>query len=215
MPSVSDFIFPPRPVGKIIPGRLKQYQKKPWIAQPKYNGTRNLIHVMPDGEMVAWGRKAEAHKQWEMTDDVKEQVRSLNLEPDTEYWFDSELMHRKTSDSQYKNRVVFFDVLFAGRYLFKRPNLQGRYDMLAKICGNPTEKESKGGIALVVTPNLWLAPIVQPEDFQDFYDNYTHLDEIEGLVLKKATSSLDNLGRKYYEVPWQIRCRKEHKNYAF
>ncbi len=210
-----EFLFPPRPLSKILPARLPQYAKAPWLAQPKYNGTRNLIHVYPDGTVKAWMRQGEPHKQWEMSDEIKEQILSLELEKGQEYWFDSELLHNKTTTKHYKNRIVLFDVLWAGRYLFKRPSLQGRYDLLCRICGNPTKRETQNGIAISVSKNLWLAPMIQPADFQQAYNEFLHLDEIEGLVLKKANSSLDNFGRKYYEVGWQLRCRKPHKNYTF
>jgi len=149
-----------------------------------------------------------------LSDQVAQQILDLAIEPGKEYWFDAELLHRKTSDPQYKNRVVLFDVLQAGRYLFGSPNLLKRYELLQSICRSPEERESANGIALVVSENVWLAETFD-RDFVPRFQDFIELDEIEGLVLKKKNSSLDNFGRKEYEVSWQLRCRKENKNYAF
>jgi len=209
---MTEFIFPPRPVGKTHPRRLPRYQKAPWIAQRKFNGTRNLIHIV-DGDVICWMRKGEPHKQWEMSDDVKRQILDLNLTED-EYWLDSELLHHKTTDQHYKNRIVLFDVLHAGKYLFRSLTLLERYELLANLCGNPTERESKHGLALVASENLWLAENIQPVDFVDEFKRHLDKDQIEGLVLKDSTSTIDNFGNKYYEVAWQVRCRKPTKNYT-
>jgi hypothetical protein len=209
------YIHPPRPIGAIHPNQLPKYAKAPWLAQRKFNGTHTLIHVLPNGDLEPWRHKGEPHLQWKMNDAIKKQLASLDLEQGVEYWLDGELLNGKTSTAHYKNRIVFYDVLFAGKNLFNGPTTIERWELLSKICRHPTKRESGHGIALEVTENLWLAENFQPEEFEVEWKRFFALDEIEGLVLKQSNAKLDSLGMKYYESNWLIRCRKSHKNYTF
>lgn len=208
-------MFPPRPKHRIRPAELPKYDRQgTWVAQRKFNGTRTVLHVLAEGKVAAWTRHNTPHKQWQLTDVVARQILDLDIEPGKEYWFDAELLHNKTTDQRYKNRLVLFDVLQAGRYLFGGPTLSERYALLQRICRSPKEMEPGAGIALAVSENVWLAETFTG-DFADRFQDFIDMDEIEGLVLKNATSVIDNFGRKEYEVNWQLRCRKEHKNYIF
>lgn len=208
------FIFPPRPKGKITPSQLKTYESTGnWIVQRKFNGQRNLIHISQNDAYII-GRYGSEHAKYVLPPFLKKQILSLNWNPNWEYWLDSELLDSKTTNPAYKNCIVLFDILQADKYLFLGPNLLERYDMLKELCGNPTELEKENQIALKVTPNILLAEIFH-DDFSKRYQEKLQLDEIEGVVLKKKKSQLDNLGRAYYEVGWQIRCRKPTKNYNF
>ena len=207
-------IYPPRPKGKITPSQLDTYDKTGrWLVQRKFNGTRNPIHVSPDGVVSMFGRHGEEHRQFEMSKSLADEILSLNLELGKEYWLDSELLAFKTKTPQYKGKVVLFDLLQAGRYLFKRPDQVIRLEMLADICGNPQEYEP-GNLALQVTENVWLAENFL-SDFRVEFDRHLQTDEIEGVVLRRKNSTIDNTGTKEYDITWQIRCRKPHKNYTW
>lgn len=208
-------MYPPRPKHRIRPAELPKFEAQGrWVVQRKYNGTRTLLHVTPERVVEAWTRHQTRHEQWTMSQDVVQQILSLRLIPGQEYWLDGELLHSKTKTPQYKNRIVLFDVLQAGHYLFGSPNLLGRYEILQQICGFPTKKEPFKGIALAVTDNIWLAETYY-SNFVEIWNEYIDLPEIEGLVLKRPDSVLDTFGTRETEVSWQIRCRKEHKNYSF
>jgi hypothetical protein len=208
-------MYPPRPAYRIRHIELPLYEAKGiYVAQRKFDGTRTLLHVTPDLKVEAWRPGKQPHLQWSITQSIIDQVLSLKLQKGLEYWLDGELLNNKTSDPNYKNRIVLFDVLQVGRYLFGRPNLIGRQELLHDICRNPTQRESGHGIALSVTENLWLAETFS-SNFAERWQEFIHLGEIEGLVLKKANSVLDNFGAKKYEVTWQLRCRRKEKGYDF
>ena len=207
-------LFPPRPVGKMLPTALPTYEKSgKWIVQRKFNGTRTLVHIHGD-HICFQSRYGDDHKKFKETPALIREFRSLNFQPDLEYWLDGEILDAKTSNPNYKNKIVLFDILQEGEYLFGSPNLLGRYEILQKICNNPTQKEPAYGLALQVTNSIWLAENFS-DNFKYHFEEFIDKDEIEGLVLKKKDSVLDNVGAKYYEIPWQIRCRKPHKNYGF
>lgn len=204
-------LYPPRPKGKITPNQLPEYEKSGgWVVQRKFNGTRVVIHVQ-DGDVYILNRHGEPPRQFTLTNKYKKEFMSLNID-NKECWLDGELLDAKTKNKDYKGKIVLFDVLQAGRYLFGSPNLLGRQFILHEICGHspvrPAELEP-GGIALQITPNIWLAETFDSNfaaRFKDFIDR----DEIEGLVLKRIDSTLDNFGKSRYDVGWQIRCRKQH-----
>lgn len=208
------FIFPPRPKGKITPSQLPSYEATGnWVVQRKFNGQRNLIHIFQRDAYII-GRYGKEHLRYVLPAFLKKQLLSLNWNPDWEYWVDSELLDSKTTNPNYKNSLVLFDILQANKYLFLGPNLLERYDMLKELCRNPVDLEPHNQIALRVTDNIMLAETFD-KNFSERFEEKLHLDEIEGVVLKKKQSQIDNLGRAYYEVGWQIRCRKPTKNYNF
>jgi ATP-dependent DNA ligase len=207
-----DFIYPPRPKGRLDPKLLSKYEDGRWVVQRKFNGTRTLIHIVGK-TVVFWNRHAEQHKQFDFGPKFVAEILSLNL-PENEYWLDGELLATKTKTPEYKGRVVLYDVLQAGKYLFGSPDQMARVAMLRDICRNPQTLEPNHGLALKVTENVWMAQTFE-KDFVAEYERFLHCPEIEGVVLRRRDSTLDSFGRKEYEVNWQIRCRKPATNYAF
>ncbi len=208
-------IYPPRPKSRILPTNLSAYDNDAWVVQRKFNGTRIVLHILGKAVYIL-NRHGEKPRQFELTTKYKEELLSLDLIPSQEYWLDGELLDAKTTSPAYKGKIVLFDVLQAGKYLFGKPDLLGRLEILTKICRNPTKHEPHSKIALSVTENVWMAETFST-NFVNEYERFLAMPEIEGLVLKKKASSLNNFGQKEYEVDWQIRCRKPHAggNYSF
>lgn len=204
-----NFIYPPRPKGKLDHKLLPKYEDGRWIAQRKFNGTRTLIHIIGK-DVYFWNRHGIQHNQF--NENFKKEVLELNL-TENEYWLDGELLATKTKTPFYKGKMVLYDVLQAGQYLFGISQLK-RIDLLSQICRNPQKLECNLGIALEVSGNVWMAETFF-NNFEVEYKKFIDCPEIEGLVLRKKNSVLDSFGRKEYEVDWQIRCRKPAKNYAF
>lgn len=208
-------LFPPHPENKILPQRLGDYEKSGnWIAQRKFNGTHILLHVSADRQVTILTRHGTPPKLFNLTKSHIEQILSLNLEPEKEYWLNGELLDHKTKNKNYKSKIILFDVLQAGDYLIMKMNQKDRLDLLAKICRNPTELEPNSGIALQSTPDIWLAESFSNE-FEKHFEEFNHLDEIEGLILRKKNSFIDNYGQREYSVNWIIRCRKPHSGGSY
>lgn len=207
-------IYPPHPSSKIPPHRLDFYERAGgWIAQRKFNGTRVVVHVSSSREVSILNRHGEAPKRFSLSESHERQILSLNLDFGSEYWLDGELLDHKTKSERYKGKIVFFDILQAGRYLMKDPDQEGRLSILESVCGNPKELEP-GGIALKVSEDVWMAESWR-EGFAERFRDFITMDEIEGLVLRKASSVLGNFGLAKYEVPWMLRCRKPHASGSY
>jgi ATP-dependent DNA ligase len=207
-------IFPPRPKGAIPPSDLDHFEKTGlWVAQPKYNGSRNPIHIEPDGTVSVWSRHGSKHLSYSLPESMKNEILAIpNLKKGVEYWFDSELLN-KTSATDTKNKIILFDILQNGKYLFLSPNQMGRLAMLDEICGHPTTLDPWRQMGYQISPNILMAPTFEHELLNHF--NEFKCDEVEGLVLRKRNSVLDSFGQKEYEVSWLVRCRRQHKNYNF
>lgn len=203
-------LYPPHPACKISSANLGKYENSgQWLAQRKFNGTHVLIHISKDKRVSILTRHGTAPKLFSLTKSHIAQILSLNLEDGKEYWLDGELLDHKTKSKRYKGKIVLFDVLQAGHYLIKRLDQSQRIKLLAEICRNPKDLEPNEGIALRVTDDIWMAE-TWINDFKTHFEEFLRLDEIEGLVLRKSKSFIDNFGQKEYDVSWIVRVRKPH-----
>jgi ATP-dependent DNA ligase len=141
-----------------------------------------------------------------MSADLRRELAALRFEEGKAYWLDCELIHEHVPHT-----VVLFDVLQAGKYLFGAKQ-ETRLKLLNDICGSPTVK-SDPAIALAVSPHVWMAE-TWDADFAARFQDFIAADVIEGLMLRKKDSVLDNYGGTEYEVAWQVRCRKPGPTYS-
>ncbi len=205
--------FPPRPGITLFYPFLYEYAATDWLAQRKFKGQRNLIYVKGN-QVELWSRHPKnnfEHKNFVLSNEMKDAILSLNL-PQEEIVIDSELMDAKTKG--LKNVIILFDVLYLKKYL-ANVNQEDRLSLLYDVCRHPTQFEPlKRG--LYVNDHIWLAETIQG-NFDAEYRSLIHLNEIEGLVLRKRTSLLRDgnlfLGKQLHEVPWMVRVRKEEKNF--
>jgi ATP-dependent DNA ligase len=197
------FIYPPRPVGKMNPFDLPFYERSGrWVAQRKFNGCRNLVHIRTNGSVAAFTRDGLPQSTFSNFH-VQEILKYLHLEKGIEYWLDSEIMSKTPNSNK---EIVFYDVLQVDKYLFGGPKLLKRLDILSEICGLPNGLV-EDRLALRISDHLWLAETFH-NNFVDRFNESLNNPKIEGLVLKKIDSVLDYYGDKYYETNWLIRCRK-------
>lgn len=207
-------IYPPRPRSAIPPNELPYYESLGiYCVQPKYNGARSVIHITSDRQVYIYSRHGRPHRNYTMPASMAKEILALpGLKKGVEVWLDGELLS-KTTATDTKNKIVLFDVLHYEKYLFLSPDQVGRIELLANICGGPNKLDSLRGMGYVVSDNLWMAPTFYSNFADEFNKDYG--DEVEGLVLRKKNSVIDNFGQKEYEVSWLIRCRRPHKNYQF
>lgn len=208
-------LYPPHPAAKTPPASLDSYESSgEWFAQRKFNGTNVLVHVSALGKVSILNRHGKPPAMFSLSESHIRQILSLNIEKGKEYWLNGELLDHKTSSAEYKGKIVFFDVLQAGRYFLRSPNQAERLKILSGICGNPSSLEPHRGIALEASKDIWMAETWESEFSARFHD-FLDMDEIEGLVLRKKTSFLESYGQKKYDVYWIVRCRKPNKGGAY
>jgi ATP-dependent DNA ligase len=206
-------LYPPSPKNKINPRDLSYYEGRGYLAQRKFNGSRNLIYISPDKDVKCFGRHGSSHSRFQMSNNLKEEIlSSLDLIDGQEYWLDSELMNKTKSD-YYRDKIILFDVLQAGQYFFSNPTQAVRLELLYDICNRPKVLDDNKGLAFKVSENILLA-----ETFDSLFEKRFRekvCDEIEGLVLRDPNSIIGNFGAKKYEASWLIRCRRPNNMYNF
>lgn len=206
-------IYPPRPKSAIPPSDLDYYESTGlYCAQPKYNGSRSVIYVYGNTVKI-YSRHGRPHLNYAMPQAIREEILAIpGLKRGKEYWLDGELL-TKTTAIDTKGKIVLFDILQEGEYFFLNPNQEDRVKLLAEVCGNPTDLDRWRKMSYVISDNILMAPTFFSNFDEEFKKNYG--DEVEGLVLRKRNSVIDNFGEKEYLVNWLIRCRHPHKNYQF
>jgi ATP-dependent DNA ligase len=205
-------MFPPRPSTSIKAEHIGDYPG--WLAQRKFNGTRTTVFIDPAGDVHLRNRQREEHRAYKVTDEMIESCRALPLERGAWHVLDGELLHSKTK--AIKDRVVLFDLLVHDSKYLLGTTYRDRLDLLDYSLGEPDEYEDESGhqLAFRVNGNLWLAETFTDE-FERHFRELLALDEIEGLVLKDPGGKLTAGVTEKNNEGWQIRVRKEHKNYAF
>lgn len=200
---MSRFIFPPRPKSKIHPRQLPRFEKRGgWLAQRKFNGSRCLVLV--ENEKVQLFNRAGKEIPFRHYRNIRKEICALNL-PEGQHCLDGELL-----DPRVKNTLVLFDVLQIQKYLIG-VRQDKRLQLLTEICDHPT-KICAQKCALEVSTHLWLAESWD-RDFSQHFRELIDSPLIEGLMLRNSESKMDRAGSAPYEVDWQLRCRKAHKNY--
>jgi len=205
------YIYPPRPKSTIQPQQLPQEEARGcWLWQHKFNGDRCLAIV----ESTATSRKvslANRHGKFHPASKFSKIRSELSdrkfVLPEGTHYLDGELLVEGGMEV-----IILFDVLQWVKYLIGHTQ-EHRIEMLRTICGNPTEPCPQN-IALSVTDHVWMSR-TGDRDFVSHFNEYIDNPLIEGLVLRKKGSVMDNWGSSEYEVDWQLRCRKPSKNYRF
>ena len=124
-------MYPPRPNGSIVPDTLDKYPG--WWGQRKWNGTRNLLIVLPDGSYELWNRHREQHKQYKVTSMMDKSIKEMisKLKKGVFHVFDGELMDAKTKT--LKDRIVMYDVLVYEGFYLLGTTYRERYKILMDI----------------------------------------------------------------------------------
>lgn len=203
-------LYPPRPGTSVQPNTLAGYPG--WWAQRKYNGTRTMVYLSPEGDLALYSRHREPLKTYSCSPALRSGLSQIQS---SSGWtvLDGELLHSKTKG--LKDRLVVFDLLVhEGKYLLGS-TYKKRYEILATSLKSPTQLEQHSGRGLALQTSLcvslWLAPILPVT--QESYSELLDLDEIEGLVLKNPGGVLLPGTRPDNNGDWLIRVRKPHKNY--
>lgn len=193
------YIYPPRPRGKIHPSDLAFYEKSGrWIAQRKFGGSRTMALLGSDGQVTFLNRHGFTQSSIKPNARIAESISALGLKRGKEHLLDGEMMRGEESF------MVLYDILVLdGVYLFGKPNQLGRLEILSQICG----VGCRSMFGSEVGSNLYLADW-WGSDFEQRFCESKGADNIEGLLLRKSESFLDNFGAAEYETPSQIRCRK-------
>jgi len=232
---MSGFLYPSHPDSRFklnvfaFPDSLDRLEKEGgWLAQRKFNGWHSVIHLQ-DGVSQIWNRHGVPFTKYELTDDMRQALANLPIDPKLEVILNGEFVHGQakskiTGEQAQKHTFALFDLLYCGKPLLTQ-GFEERYNLLASLCGNPkTLEPKKRGLLVnkVGESQIWLAEIFRDEFMYRFYEMYEFdkvgndkYPDIEGLMCKRVNGRL-KAGNVQYDVNWMMRVRKtKEKVYLF
>ena len=191
------FIYPPRPKDLIRSDQLPTFERAGgWLAQRKFDGDRCTVEF-DAASPILWNRYGKPHRN--VPPVIVGELRKLGMPAGTR--LDGELLASK---------VVFFDALQVGdKYLYGETTAE-RLGRLSSLLGTGVDRDETFGYR--VSSCLFVAESWHDQFLFHFNESLSN-PFVEGLLLRQIQARLDSYGASYYEVGWQVRCRKPHKNY--
>lgn len=203
------YIFPPRPKNAIPDSELNFWDNGSLIAQPKLNGSNCVIFT--NGEkIIVMNRHNQRLTNFNLSDnEIKDIYRG-----DGWMILNGEYMNKSKSDENgqvFNHKFVIFDILaFNGEYLVGK-TFEERVKLLDELYG---QLESEKEYLFKVTENVYRVKSYLT-GFKQFYDKYTPIDMIEGVVMKRKNARLELGTSENNNIKSQLKCRKATKNYKF
>ncbi len=204
------YLYPTRPKNAIPSSDLEDYDNGNMFGQLKFNGSNCLIFT--DGESI---HVMNRHNQTLTGVQIKEEMLKLHTGTKSKWLvINGEYLNKSKKDENnqpFNHKLVIFDILvYEGEYLIGKSFLE-RVEILDKIFG---KTQSEKEYLWKVSDNIYRAKSYS-NNFKDLYDQYTPIDMIEGLVLKRNNSRLEVANTSENNFRGQVKCRKETKNYKF
>jgi len=203
------YLYPPRPKNAIPDTELEFWDNGSLIAQPKLNGSNCTIFT--NGvKTIVMNRHNQRLTNFNLSDnEIKDIYRGSG-------WMilNGEYMNKSKSDENnqvFNHKFVIFDILaFDGEYLVGK-TFEERINLLDEIYG---QVDSEKEYLYKITQNVYRVKSYQT-GFKQFYDKYTPIDMIEGVVMKRKNARLELGTSENNNTKSQLKCRKATKNYRY
>jgi len=204
------YIFPPRPKNAISPDDLNFWDNGTLICQPKLNGSNCLIFTNGQ-KIIVMNRHNQRLTNFQLSDaEVK------NLYRGNGGWMilNGEYLNKSKSDETgqaFNHKFVIFDILcYDGDYLVGK-TFEERVNLLDTLYDCI---ESEKDYLYSISTNVYRVKSYR-DGFKSFFDKYTPIDMIEGVVLKRANARLELGATEQNNIKSQLKSRKPTKNYKY
>ena len=204
------YIFPPRPKNAISPDDLNFWDNGTLICQPKLNGSNCLIFTNGH-KIIVMNRHNQRLTNFQLTDaEVK------NLYRGNGGWLilNGEYLNKSKSDETgqaFNHKFVIFDILcYDGDYLVGK-TFEERVNLLDTLYD---QVDSEKDYLYSISTNIYRVKSYR-DGFKEFFDKYTPIDIIEGVVMKRCNAKLEVGSSELNNSKSQIKCRKSTKNYKY
>ena len=184
------------------------------VAELKINGTHLILKRFSEGYYEFWGRDGVQLK-YKPSNELLEELNLLHWKGECE--LDCELEHTKVHSR--KHTIVIHDVIiWDGKLLTNKTFAERRKLILEtlffwRLILMDAVEDKKDYLKL---RNLRVYPSIQwKRGFRKIFDQYTPLEEVEGLVIKKLSAKLQVGLHDSPIVRSMFKVRRPHKNYRF
>jgi ATP-dependent DNA ligase len=204
------YIYPARPKNAISPDDLNFWDNGSLICQPKLNGSNCLIFTNGQ-KIIVMNRHAQRLTNFQLTDaEVKNLYRGNGgwMVINGEYLNKSKL---DETGQAFNHKFVIFDILcYDGDYLVGK-TFEERVSLLDTLYD---QIDSEKDYLYSISTNVYRVKSYR-DGFKEFFDKYTLIDMIEGVVLKRAHARLELGATEQNNIKSQLKSRKATKNYKY
>jgi hypothetical protein len=218
------YIYPPRPENRVHRGAVSGYEGRGFVAQPKLNG--DCMLVFTNGKEVhTYNRHKQTFAKKILHADTFGQLHRQSIVDQERKWMClvGEYMIKSKKDASgrpWNDKFVIFDILVYDGVQLIGSTVSERIALLDLLYGTQDLSLTGDGVAhhgvLFSTSVKDVFRVKSyPSFFGKLYDDITKIDMFEGLVLKQSNAKLENGAREFNNSSWQIKIRKETKNYTY
>jgi ATP-dependent DNA ligase len=204
------YIYPPRPKNAISPDDLNFWDNGTLICQPKLNGSNCLIFTNGH-KIILMNRHAQRLTNFQLSDD---EVKNIYRGNGGWLILNGEYMNKSKMDETgqpFNHKFVIFDILcYDGDYLVGK-TFEERVNLLDTLYD---KIQSEKDYLFSISTNVYRVKSYR-NGFKEFFDKYTPIDMIEGVVLKRSNARLELGASEQNNVKSQLKSRKPTKNYKY
>ena len=210
------YLYPPRPEAAIDPKLLEDVGTG-WIAQPKYNGSCTVLFINGRKEYKIYNRTRE-----ELS--LQKPINCTELNDSNKFMvLCGEYLNKNKigeNGKPFNHKFIIWDILVWHGYYLLGQTFEDRLNILHKLFGSTRGVVTANGMSIFShlhttgTEDVFMAPSYI-DNFKQLYKEIIQIDLYEGLVLKKAAARLQLGFKEKNNTSWQIKARKETKNYKF
>lgn len=214
------YIFPPRPEHKAELHNIGIYDDGTYIAQPKYNGSCCMVFMDP---AVSFLRIMNRHRE-DITLVHRDKIDFMGAYRGTGFMvLAGELLNKNKlgeDGEPFNQKFITWDIIvYNGAYLVGntveyRLNLLEELYPCTRMRVNENGREFFNHICGTGITGIYRAPSYTG-NFQELYNELVKVDLYEGLVLKRRNAKLALGYSERNNSDYQIKFRKETKNYKF
>ncbi|RKZ12569.1 hypothetical protein DRQ50_11745 [bacterium] len=222
------YIFPPRPKDAIPRDQTQILGDMGWLAQLKFNDTRCLIKLLPNGESELWSRHAEKIRsytcpEW-LQDQIKELRDQLGLDRNKYHLLDGGLLDQK--HRAIKDTIVIWDILVRDSKHLLGTTYQERYQSILAPEDVPWYWSQHGmhRLGTSYTPNIFHPEYHPATIWPDLWEMIDTINKeyknicgplLEGLVFKNPQGILGMGITEKNNSNWLMRSRVTTGRHTF
>ncbi len=215
------YLFPPRPIQTTKHTELGKYDNGQFIAAPKYNGDCSNVFIS-EKEVIVMNR----HKEKMKGDYSKVDFRGMYDGLGCKGWLviSGEFLNKskKGEDGKLFNlKFIIWDILvYNGDYMigstfgYRVELLEKLFPSTKMMVKKDKKMEMYKHLCCTMYNDIYKAPAYY-SGFEKLYNDIVNTDIYEGVLLKRIDGKLSYGLNTNNNNSWQIKCRKETKNYQF
>lgn len=214
--TIPRYIYPPRAEVKIHHTELAKYDNDTYFAQPKYNGSCCVV-FLTNNECVSFNRHNQLISKFEC-DILPLHKGNGKMVLSGEYLNKSQIGEY---NQDLNKCFVIWDILgYENKWLIGATTderltlIESLYPCNRMVVESTGKLIAYNHLCCTELDNVFKAPTYM-HSFDKLYENIVKTPLYEGLVLKKRNAKLEMGFVEKNNTSWQVKCRKETKNYKF